>query len=136
MVVGYAHLWSLRWLRQFAPAPWFTREAPHHLRAHPCVEREAPAPVLAPSPAVAPCFSCGPRPPPTLSGLCCTMPPAPSGCFHTANPHPFLATGLRSPSLSAQLPHKCPGHWYQWSVWLSCCFALLSPALRLSFCPG
>ena len=66
------------------------------------------SPLLLLYPAVAPCFSCGCRPPPVLPQLWHNIPQAvghlslaPSGCFHATNPSPLPRTDLRSQDLSA-----------------------------------
>ena len=63
------------------------------------------------------------------------LPRSPWMCSHW---HPSLLprTDLQSLSLSALLPPKglrlcCLGQWYPWSLRLSHCFALLSPAVAL-----
>ena len=58
--------------------------------------------------------------------------PSPSDCPHIANTSPLPATDLWSLSLSTQPPSKSSGRWYQWSVQLSLCFKLLSPATMFS----
>ena len=79
---------------------------------------------------------------------CGTQLPGPLGCLYTANPSPPPRTDPWSLSLSTHpwpehLRLWCLGQWCQWSVWLSLCFALLSPTamlfsgtLRFSLCLG
>ena len=85
---------------------------------------------------------CRRRPPPGFPQLGAlllalgSMLPSPSGCLHRAKPSPLTRTNFWSLSLSAQPPSEClrlwcPWRWYQWSVLLSLCFALLSPAALL-----
>ena len=64
--------------------------------------------------------------------------PSPSGCFHIANHSPLPGTDLQSLSLSVQPPPECLRlwclrMWYQWSLGLSLCFALFSPAAVLFY---
>ena len=84
-----------------------------------------------PSPARAPCFTCGPRPPlrfplpsrPTPQPVAHHPParsallPSPSGCPHTAKPSPLPGTDLRSLHPSARPPAEHlrlwgPGRWF------------------------
>ena len=65
-----------------------------------------------------------------------TLLSSPSSCFHRANSSPLARTDLWSLSLSLQPPPMhlrlwSPVRWYRWFVWLSLCFALLSPAAVL-----
>ena len=74
------------------------------------------------SSAVAPCFSCRPRPPPGLPWLWCSaLQPlvhyflTPSGCLHTINPGLLPGTDFQNLSLSAQLSisaYGVRGQWY------------------------
>ena len=61
---------------------------------------------------------------------------SPSVFLHTANTSPLPRTDLQSLHLSTQPPPQhlrlcCPGWWCRLSMWLSLCFALLSPAAAL-----
>ena len=125
-------------------------EAPHPLRVHAWAGKAIPMVV---------CHSSSPFPSngtllllqaqassrvPLALVLCCPMwftaPESLGLSPHTANPSPLPLTDLQSLSLRvlrAQPPPKhlrlwCPGEVVPRSVWLSCCFALLSPAAALS----
>ena len=83
-------------------------------------------------------FLPGSAPQPVVFGSpSCGAPlPSPSGCLHPPNPSHLPRTELWSLSLSDQPPPErlglCHlGHWCRWSVWLSLCFALLSPVALL-----
>ena len=128
-------------------------EVPHPLRVHACAGKDIPIVVCLSS-------SCPPQqctllllqgqPPPRFPQLWHSAPqpmvfgfpahgtplPSPLDCFYIANPSPLPGTDLWSLSLSIQcLPEHprlwCLGRWYRWSVELSLCFVLLSPAAAL-----
>lgn len=65
-----------------------------------------------------------------------TLLPSPSGRFHIANPSPLPRTDLWSLILSTQPVPQCPRMWCLgwrcwWSMKLSLCFTLLSPAATI-----
>lgn len=94
---------------------------------------------------MAPCLSCGSEPSPGFPLLQHSPPqpvayhsPAHGALFLSPSCHPQSSprTDLWSLSLSTQPPPKhprlwCPGQWFRWSVRLSLCFAVLSPAAML-----
>ena len=92
------------------------QEALCHPRIHLCTEKNIPVVVLplllSLSPTMVPCFSRGPRLPPTLfCGILCPaysiLLPSSSGCLHIANPSPLSGTNFQSLSLRAQPPLEC-----------------------------
>ena len=117
VVEGHFHLWSMRWLLQFASSPKAHPKDTFCPKAYTCAEKEVPMAVL---PLL---LSHSPRmvlvslasPWLLLHFLSCGPPPlGPSGCFRTANPSPFFGTDLwiqasaLSPHLSLRLWHT--GH--------------------------
>ena len=122
VMADHTHLWNLRWLWRFAPAARSplkrspAAESPHVHRER-CFHGGPPL-LLLPSPTVAPCFFCRPRPPPEFPQLSHSTPqpillPRPSGCVHIANLSLLPRTDLQWLSLSAQpLPkHPSCGVW-------------------------
>ena len=101
--------------------------------------------LLSLSPAMVPCFFCRPWPPPLLPWLWRSTPQPMAHCFlapqgiYTQPPlvlSPELTSGasvsVSSPCLRSQaVTSGRGGKWYQWSVWLSLCPALLKPAAAL-----
>ena len=105
VVVGHAHLWSLRWLWRFAPAPVAMQEAPCCLRAH-RTEKEVPMAALLPAPlTMVLCFSGRSRPPPALPQLWCTAPEPPRAIC--TQPTPVLSLELTSKA-HVSVPSPCP----------------------------
>ena len=91
MVVGSAHLWSVRWLHQFAPTPIAAQEAPCRLSTH---TWQSCPPFSHTSQQWHFASLAGPG---FLSNSL-----APSGCFHTANLYSLPGTELQSSSLNTR----------------------------------
>ena len=69
-----------------------------------------PVPLLPPSPVMAPCFSCRPRPPPRTPFTVVHCSPGLSDCPPTANPRPLPGTDLGSLTDSQGPTPACVSH--------------------------
>ena len=99
--------------------------------------------LLLPSPTKAPCFFSRPRLPPRFPQLWCPTPQPLAHCSLTPqaiSTQPIIVLSLELTSgARVSVPSPCPsvsccgvcGQWYQWSVPLSLCVALLRPAAVL-----